>query len=329
MIKKSFVIASFAIVFVFGSCVSLSKTSFNIIEPSKVFIPHNFKNIVVVNAVNSKRTGSSEKELEQLLYLDSLAAENLVQGIMEGYNNSIFYNDTLLPYVRIIKSDTSYNASLYTWKEIEAICKKTNADLFLAIEYYRTEAKIDFKDYYFNVVVHPKVLLKIYDPVEYKLIDSYLYNDTLVWDYSFDEADNPPEQYKLLQEMVKSAGYWAGSEYVERIFPYWKNVNRFYYVNEHSEFKKADYYIKSNEIELAAKEWLKFTSSNDKTIAAHACFNMAVAFEMLDHLDKALVWAEKSNKLQESSLSKKYVSALKKRITDKEKLVKAKFISNE
>ena len=58
----------------------------------------------------------------------------------------------------------------------------------------------------------------------------------------------------------------------------------------------------------------------DKEIACRACYNLAVANEMTDKLELAIAWAEKSYQLKNKPRTEYYISLLKKRQEDLQKL---------
>lgn len=309
-----------------SSCSFVKNITIDIVESPKVYLPPNFKQVAIVNAASYTNIVQDDVIAMKRALIDSLAADECIFGIVEAYEKSVFYEEEGMPVVKIRKSDTTFNRELFSWKLIEDICLKTNSDLLLTLEYYLSQGELDSQ--YNMLISYPKVKFRLYDPVERKLLDQYVYTDTLSFDLNAEENSYGTYNHDdLIRNYLLESGYWAGLEYGERVFPYWQPVNRFYYIGEYDEFKKAEIYMNKGKYEMAAQEWLKMISFPDKITASNAAYNLAVAFELLDKLDVAINWAEKSYEIRKNKASKTYIELLKKRKTDLNELKEHHYIS--
>lgn len=66
--------------------------------------------------------------------------------------------------------------------------------------------------------------------------------------------------------MIREASEFAGSVPVNRILPYWKTANRYYFINGSVAMRDAAVYVKENEWEKASKLWEQAfkAAKNDK-----------------------------------------------------------------
>lgn len=315
---------SYSLIIILGlslvSCTTVKNIQFEIIQPPKVFLPNNYKKIVLVNAFNYS------SELRKPFYaLDSVAAENLIKGLHETYENSLLYNEDDLAYLHVMKNDSSLDARIYNWTLIDQICKKTESDLMVSLLHYSAKAHAQLVDYGTILKVVAKAKFSVIDPVERKVLDEYYLQDTIVWDDLPSYWLDLETQLKI-DELYQEAGYWMGVEYAQRIFPTWVKVNRFYFNHEYIESQKADLYIQNGAVSEAAKNWLILAHNSNKFIASKACFNLALAFEMLDELDTSLSWINKAYELKPNKEFLTYKRIIEKRIEDKKMLIENKLL---
>jgi hypothetical protein len=162
----------------------------------------------------------------------------------------------------------------------------------------------------------------VYDLIEKKRLDKYNYTDTLYWErvgYMKAEVDN---NMPGVEQCIREASYFAASDYAKRVFPGWQTELRYYFISGNTDFKIAAELVKNNKWEEASALWEKYTKDIDKEIASRACFNLALANEMLGNIDIAIAWAETSEKIKKKSRTRYYIYNLKMRKEEIEMLGK-------
>ena len=94
--------------------------------------------------------------------------------------------------------------------------------------------------------------------------------------------------------MLEKYGENNGVRVAMLFVPSWKWTDRLMYFSGNDTMKKATELALNNKWEEAAVIWTKMAKSNNKNIVAKATYNMALACEMLGHLNLALEWASNS-----------------------------------
>ncbi len=169
--------------------------------------------------------------------------------------------------------------------------------------------------------VYPGIKWRVYsDSGEMRL--TYSSTDTLNWDgmgTTKREAESQlfPEEQVLLRAMNHN-----GRDFGKKNFPYWITVKRVYYTAGSADMKEASKLSEKGDWLGAAGIWKKIAASEEKVLAAHASFNMALVSEINDNLSMALVWINQSWMLEKNDLSRRYGLILRKRIRSKDSISK-------
>ena len=115
-----------------------------------------------------------------------------------------------------------------------------------------------------------------------------------------------------------------GSSFGETIAPNWISVNRIYYTTGNKEMKDAAKLAAANDWVGAAEIWkVQAEISEDVSIRAKACFNMALASEIMDNLYLAYVWINKSWEHEKDEVTVQYSRILRSRLQMKNMITKS------
>ena len=155
------------------------------------------------------------------------------------------------------------------------------------------------------------------------------YADTMLWFATryettvYEKENRYPQTF--LEEM-KAYGENNGSRIAMLISPSWKWTDRLIYYSGNKEMAKADSLATDNRWDEAARIWTRMAKSNNKNIAAKATYNMALACEMLGHLELALEWVSVSYHVYNNEAHKQnckaYIDILATRLQQERKLKK-------
>ena len=162
---------------------------------------------------------------------------------------------------------------------------------------------------------------RIYDNSKQIIIDENKFTEYK--EFSAFGSSNKDAESKLPYRGValKQSGDFAGFQYGKRISPIWIQARRVFYSGKEDQFKKASKNVKANQWDNAIEIWQGMVNQNDKTIAAKASYNMALASEIKGFLDAAIDWAKKAKALGDKKANS-YISILNKRKQDQVKLNK-------
>ncbi|MCK7537025.1 MAG: DUF6340 family protein [Marinilabiliales bacterium] len=132
----------------------------------------------------------------------------------------------------------------------------------------------------------------LFDLYENKIIDTYLFCDTIVWDAVDTDMKRLERDFPSITQNVKEICYFAANDYSKRIFPAWRTQTRYFFIDGNKQFKEAAKLANSGNWTEASIIWKKFVKHKDKEIASRACYNLAVANEILGNIDIAIEWAQ-------------------------------------
>jgi len=327
------------------ACKTTSIIKIQILESSEVSLPRDIHEITIINrSLKTNLVTQNQDSGRPLPSNDSPhhseVTNNCIQGLYDlliasPFIDTVFY-DSLLYYLGLSNDSTGKPLPL-DWQDVEWVYAKTNTELLISLEDYDCSDTISqdiqysffhlFEDdiinrYYVAYLnVSPKAFWRIYDLTNKKIIDEYLYIDTIQWERSDKESSKALKQLPEKKNAILEAAYWAGYGYGKRIVPFWLDVDRFYYKSGSKEIKQAGKEVLKDNWTGAVQIWKKLAYGKKKSLAAKASLNMALASEIEDQLEIALEWAAKSYLMLKRSSSKKYVLLLQERVKEKRKLL--------
>ena len=170
-----------------------------------------------------------------------------------------------------------------------------------------------------NEKVWPGTQWRVYSDSGLVLVD-YTFNDTLAWQGIDINEEYAVNKLPLLIDMLPMALQYSGETFGKLIAPYWTEVKRVYYTSGSSEMKKAAKLASKNDWLAAATIWNAQSTDHNPVLAAYAAFNMALSCEVMDKIDLAMVWINKSWELNESEVTRMYADILLKRKRNKNKI---------
>jgi len=264
--------------------------------------------------------------VKNIVILDSLAADTTLKTLGRLlYNNGRY--DVVIPKERnITRLDNNYyKIQEYTdWNTIKEICNTFHTDALLVIERYYNKLNTFYKIHqptaeykkFVTASIDSKysASVKIYDPVEKKVIRQFEVTDTISWSDGALSTEKLFEKCPTIKNCLIQSGIQTAVDINNYLSPVWKKEERNYYLIDTDEKNNTiEKVIRKNEWGKAYKYWLPFTKSSKKRIKSKAEFNIAVASEMLGNLDEAILWATNSNELVYNYQTEIYIKKLMKR----------------
>ena len=312
----------------FQSCNPLRSIQIETIVPADIDLPPNFNQAVFVNLATDI---NDDNEIDTLLY--DIITKEMSFGFMDAVKYTVGVDTTKLYYIKGYPSKNKlYIADTISWEYLEYITRDTNTDIFIVLDSMKMSMVSDeFMDYYeisgeYVYTNYRELMVSIhwsvFDLIEKKRLDKYHYKDTLYWDAKGYTKIDAKQNMKSVEKSIRETSYFAAADYANRIFPGWRSENRYYYNLGNKDFEKAAKFVKRYEWEEAIEIWEKYINNIDKEIASRACFNLAFGNEMLGNLNLAIAWAKQSKKIKNKTRTRYYISLLKARKKDFEKIDK-------
>ncbi|MBK5203515.1 MAG: hypothetical protein JJE45_07345 [Prolixibacteraceae bacterium] len=307
-------------------------------QPSSNILPSRINSLTLMNhSINNQFRNFDEDSLQMSFYaqnfnvkntviLDSLAADTTLNTLGHLLFENGRYNVVIPEKRNITRHDDNYYEIQedIDWNTIKDICKTFHTDALLVIERYYNKINTSYKiypsteEYYKHVVASIdskySAAVKIYDPLEKKVIRQFEVTDTISWSDGALSTKNLFEKCPTIKNCIIQSGIQAAKDINKYLSPVWKKEERIFYVIDKEENNKIiEKLVSNNEWSKAYNYWLLFTKSPKKQIKSKADFNIAVASEMLGNIDEAIMWAKKSNKLVYRYPTELYIKKLIKR----------------
>lgn len=309
---------------IFQNCQPLTSMYIETAVPAEINFPGNYNKIVFINLENDL---NDDNETDTLLY--NMITSEMSLGFMNSIQNSFGVDTSRFLYLKgFPKKDILYYNDTISWAYLDVLSKDSNADIFVVLDSMdlsmNTEKFTDFYAYPVEYFQYREIAIKaywsVYDYIEKKKLDAYLYHDTLYWESSSylesEAGSNLPSAERAIRETV----YFAAADYADRILPGWQRETRYYFISGNKDFKIAAELAKDGEWDRASEIWEKYVNNIDKEIASRAAFNLALASEINGRYIKAIGWAERSNLIKPKKRTLYYINRLKKRQAQFEKI---------
>ncbi len=327
------------------ACQTTSIIKIQILESPEVSLPRDIHEITIINSSLKTNLVTQNQDSDRPLPPNNSphhtkVTHTCIQGLSDllitsPFIDTVFYDSLLYDFG--LSNDSTGKPLPLDWQDVEWVCDKTNTELLISLEDYDCSDTISqdiqysffhlFEDdiinrYYVAYLnVSPKAFWRTYDLTNKKIIDEYLYIDTIQWERSDNKSSKALKQLPEKDNAILEAAYWAGYGYGKRIVPSWLDVDRFYYKSGSKEIKQAGKEVLKDNWTGAVQIWKKLAYGEKKSLAAKASLNMALASEVEDQLEIALEWAAKSYLMFKRSSSKEYLLLLQDRVKVKRKLL--------
>jgi tetratricopeptide (TPR) repeat protein len=333
MLKK---IVFGTILFAGTACSSVYQLTIDVLEPAPITLPGNVDHILIVNNTTPQANdiGINRIYNDQLitayeLNLDSISW-TVIEALSDIIRDSDFFDKVSLYKHRVrtdqkwmstIRLPENFRNRLFEMQDFDAIISIDKL-LFNVEEEVKGniyESSGDYLSAFVNNKVEGRLGYSIYlyektmSELPFTLTDSAVYKNTLM-------ADSL-EFFKILPEaIINDVAYSLGEKLAYSIIPAWTAQKRTIYTGSHSRMQEALSYSKKGKWDQAESIWLRLFNQESKNVQkAKLSHNLAVASEMQDKPESALLWEEKAKEYfpvgsNEEIEASEYISTLRRRI---------------
>ncbi|OFX23483.1 MAG: hypothetical protein A2041_15080 [Bacteroidetes bacterium GWA2_31_9b] len=314
------------IIALFSGCKSISSFQIETINPAQINIPGSFNKIVLINLENDF---NDDNVIDTSLY--KIVTNELSIGFIDGSKQTPNIDSTnLIFYKQLVDKNLVYKYDTINWKYFDDLNDSYGTDIAIVID--SILLKLDSgeqknvytypEEYYIYREFEVQVFWSVFDIIERKLLDKYIYSDTLIWDASGTSIEELRREFPSVIQSVKEVCYFSALDYSNRIFPKWEVETRYYFFSGNNDMLKAAELVQKDDWKGASLIWVKYVSDIDTEIASRACFNLAVASEIKGNFNDAIFWAQQSYKNKEKPRTRYYILQLKNRKYELEKINK-------
>ncbi len=300
------------LIFLFSNCAGIKYMTVETREPAQITLPENVRSVIVVNNVSQQPNDVGHN--------NKMLGRSDIQRVEASADSvSIYYTEALSQF---LQEEEYFNSVLYLREPLRddkdffqekpiapatmnEIRSKTGADAIISLdklilqtnqrEHYRHQGYA-FADMTGKV----NSTLRVYLPTMEGKIPAVQYTDSLRWE-GFDIQDGNAYSELMLpsrEEAMKQLVVRAAEKMTYVFSPHWVMQDRWYYTLPNSLAREAENYVKTAQWQYAVEKWETFYNStgNEKNKAKVAT-NIALAYEMLDDMEKAYEWATISHDL--------------------------------
>lgn len=316
-----------------GCAGSKSFVSFEILQPADITYPETVSKVGYLNRAPLtkdafSKTNQAGLDPIALRIIDSTVCNNLRRGFYEGRQLSELTYLEEIPLYNSRRRDTTYKAALLDNFARQQVFREggNTMDALVVLEYYTVDLVKSYPSYDFMIGDYIEefrlvmdILWRVYVEDLDAPLDEYLQQDTLFY---MNRQSSPSSSYLNPTDVIRDGSQEMGFRYGLRHIPKWKEVSRVIFRGGSPGLREAAELTDQGAWDEAAQIWVPLIRDEDKKIAARACHNLAVHYELLDDVVTATNYIRRASKLWDNKTTETYKEALEKRLEDQQKLLK-------
>jgi hypothetical protein len=265
---------------------------------------------------------------------DEQGIQHTMSGIVELTLNSPRFTIERATEKYIGETSGTIFPDALPWEVVENLCNKYKADAVIAVETFDSDYiitngtknvektdpdgnKIKVTEFTVQGVGLVNIGIRMYDPRERTIADQYQFSEQMKWDAQGGSVAAAAQGIIDKVDAINKVCYKAGEVYARRINPTYYVVKRYFY-NKPKKNKYLIEGVRKSEVadwEGAIVSWEKAIEKGKKDKdKGRAALNIAVAYEVLGEMGKALEWAARSYTEYGEKDANDYHRTLKKRI---------------
>ncbi len=328
--------------FLSASCGSTRNLYIKVLQPAHISVGEHVKSIALVNRTRPQNPKANVVEAVltgEGLYQDKSGVASAFNGLNTALHNSPRYEIKQTDLLLVGTGAGNVFPAPLPWNEVTRICNSYGVDALCVVETYDTDTQVlpsmrvvDEKDgegkvvrkrteFTANLRAQVKIGFRLYDLQTKSIRDEFLFTHSLGWT---GVGLSPQAAVATLLDKraaTDRVSYIIGERYAARITPTWITVTREYYRKGGGPaMKQAFRMAYVNDWEGAAGLWEQIVSNNRGKTAGRAAYNLAIAHEVLGHLDEARSWCQKAYATYGNKLARRYIYVLDRRIRDSQRL---------
>lgn len=304
--------------FLLSSCAGIKYMSIETLEPAQVTLPENVRSVLIVNNV--------VQQPDDIGHQDKLLGRSVAEKVNASSDSiAIYYTEALSQF---LEEEEYFDSVLYfseplrndkdffeerplapaTMNELK---NKTRVDAIISLDklILQTDKNEHFRQQGYSWAdmtgkIHS--VIRAYLPTMEGKIPAVQFTDSLHWE-GFDIQDGNAYAEIMLpsrEEAMKQLVIYAAEKMTYVFSPHWVRQDRWYYTHTNSLMKEAEVHAQNAEWMDAIGKWETFyNNQRNKKEKAKAANNIALAYEMLDDMDKAYEWITISHDLFTESTS--------------------------
>jgi tetratricopeptide (TPR) repeat protein len=321
------------------SCVYTNTLLIDIPQPSPKELPQSIQSLALISqTVNRNYTDIPSDSLQKTFFKQRFNLDTVIYDLqmadttLKALGELLFESgryDFVIPQQRFIYSQgKSTQTPLLPWKDVTDIAQSFNVDAVLSLDHLKTRviSKYDHETYYdpyqngfysgaiAQMKIYYEALFRVYDPANKSIPISHSIRDTLIWEDADISARSLFQHFTPVKQALAEAGIAIALELSDKMAVRWHTERRKYFSGGNDKLKRAGQLINKGETEAAIRLLKEVTDkTKSKSLKSKAQLNIALSYEIMGYIDRAVSWALKSYETYYRPMTYEYLEILKRR----------------
>ena len=321
---------------IFSSCRTTQGMRIEVQRPATISVNPKIKSLALLNHSIPGKMGLIEGTLTlETPKQDKELSNECIRGIDELLRTSSRFQITRCDSSMMASKNTSVDfGGIMNWEQVDSICKKYGTDAILSLEFFDTDFSVInpaatavttvqnvLNGNGAEVQVTGKATARAGFRLYYPTTKTIVYEDRYKQDRTWvQRSTNPMEAIARLikrNDALVDVSYFTGQSFAHDLVPLYFWEQRMMYIGKKGGMKIGARQALTRDWEGALNTWKEEYESNPKSkIKARAAYNVALAYEVLNDLQNAKAWVQKSYLEGGKSEALEYSNILEKRIRE-------------
>lgn len=321
---------------VFSSCRTTQGMQIEVQRPATISVDPKIKSLALLNHSIPGKAGLIEGTLTlETPKQDKELSNECIRGIDELLRTSARFQVKRCDSSMMASKSTSIDfGGAMNWDQVDSICKKYETDAVLSLEFFDTDFSVinpaatavstvqnvlngNNAEIEVTGKATARAGFRLYYPATKTIIYEERYKQDKTW---VQRSTNPVEAIARLikrNDAIIAVSYYSGQSFAHDLVPLYFWEKRMMYIGKKGGMKIGARQALTRDWEGALKTWKEEYESNPKSkIKARAAYNIALAYEVLNDLQNAKLWVQKSYVEGGKDEALYYSNILEKRIRD-------------
>ncbi|TSJ48127.1 DUF6340 family protein [Fluviicola chungangensis] len=321
---------------IFSSCRTTQGMRIEVQRPATISINPQIKSLALLNHSIPGKAGLLEGTLTlETPKQDKELSNECIRGIDELLRTSSRFQIMRCDSSMLASKATSVDfGSPMTWEQADSICKQYGTDAVLSLEFFDTDFSVinsaataattvqnvlngNGAEVEITGKATARAGFRLYYPADKTILYEDRYKQDRTW---IQRSSNPVEALARLikrNDALVNVSYFTGQSFAHDLVPLYFWEQRMMYVGKKGRMKIGARQALTRDWEGALNTWKEEYDSNPKSkIKARAAYNIALAYEVLNDLQNAKLWVQKSYVEGGKDEALYYSNILEKRIRD-------------
>lgn len=304
--QKHIIISLAVVSIILTSCTSMLYTSLDVLRPAKVAFAPEASNLLIVNNTVTQPADQGHRTLlinaepkNVVMEADSVAIFTIGALTEEIETKDFFLSVRLIP--NSINPSTDFAGIQYLSREkVKELCLDNHSNTILALN--KVKVNDDLSEYYLADAGSYLGTLEFRIETSWSIhylsreeITTVQFKDTVYWESESYARRRALSDLPNRRDAMIDAALYAGHKSIDRFVPYWEKVDRYFFNPRNKLMRQGMDSVYVKNWPSAIQIWEKaMNKSSSGWIKAQAANNIAIAYEIMGNIDKALEYATQS-----------------------------------